>query len=218
MEQTLICYVEPKEALRRADLEAHLSDEEQQRVCGLLAQFKTPQQILTVLRSGGNRRATLQTVKHYRDTQKWQPLIERLREEYRARILDVPVANVRVRLDALQTQLDTLTAAPGTTPDLRREVREVLRHAREETALPSVGTVTVYNQIMQLSDEALEQRRQQVVARITHLGGSSHAVRESHASQGTGPSEPSPQDEAPRDEAPRHDDPTPDPQPGSDGR
>jgi hypothetical protein len=113
-----------------------LSEDHKREVCDLLAQFKEPTEIAKILKDLYGVEVSPKAIYYYKSDLKWQPLIQKYREQYSLELNKVPLYHKRVRLEKLQDQLDEIERETATTShqrSLRRgELRSVLKDARDE--------------------------------------------------------------------------------------
>lgn len=131
---------------------SRLTYEEQMMIVAMLAVYETHNQIKQTMLERTGKTVTTNQLEHYTSYPAWQPKIEKIREEFEAKITDEPISSKHYRireLDRIYTQFredgklkDSMTA---------------LVQAREEVEGKASGglSITQYNQYNALSDEDL---------------------------------------------------------------
>lgn len=161
-----------------------LSEELKLEVCRKIASFVSIQDIDRWLRTEHHIELELQSLYAYRHATKWKPVIERMRAEYIAGVMESHIAHKRVRLDRLEAQYQALDRdSTITAAERRKEQRELLNDARLEVDDSKTNISNLYlTQITSSSDAELLARKQQLMARLSALGVR-HAVRQQQESQ-----------------------------------
>ena len=155
-----------------------LTDEEQHQVCVWYAQFYTPTEITRLIKEKFGKTIAINNIWQYARTNKWRPLIERLRQEWALGVMDLPLAHKRGRLEKLVTLLER-SERNQVIDEYRRieQCVEILHEIRAEmeagkTQFTNVYLTTIHN----YTDEELLRRRDEVLERIKRLGDT-HALR-----------------------------------------
>ena len=155
-----------------------LTDEEQHQVCVWYAQFYTPTEITRLIKEKFGKTIAINNIWQYARTNKWRPLIERLRQEWALGVMDLPLAHKRGRLEKLVTLLER-SERNQAIDEYRRieQCVEILHEIRAEmeagkTQFTNVYLTTIHN----YTDEELLRRRDEVLERIKRLGDT-HALR-----------------------------------------
>lgn len=161
-----------------------LSEELKLEVCRRIASFMTINDIHTWLCTEHHIDLEVQSIYAYRAATKWKPVIERMRAEYIAGVMETPIAHKRVRLDRLESQYQALSRDSSLSPaERRKEERAILNDARLEVDDPKTNISNLYlTQITHSSDAELLARKQQLMERLSALGVR-HAVRSQQGPQ-----------------------------------
>lgn len=120
-----------------------------------------------------NKSISLSNIGQYRKSEKWQPLIERQRDQYNTLILQVPIANKRNRLDQLQKQYDQV--GDITNKDSRKEAREILKEAREEVERKVAGEISFnftqvnHNEFHDMTEEDLQREKMKTIEQLERV-------------------------------------------------
>src|SRR3990167_2723056 len=124
-----------------------------------------------------------QSIQQTRNAIKYQPYVKHFRESYLERIKEVPIANKRIRLDKLQRECEKIERiiADNPTKTARQRgayfasvylLRKLLAEAREETEKNShIFQNVVVNGLENMSDDAIEQRKADLIRRIRTSNG-----------------------------------------------
>ena len=148
---------------------AKFTEDEQQRICALLGSFHSTREIQTVILEETGKTIAATTVQHYAEGKKWQAVIAKARQDFTARLADVPTFHKRVRLERLERQYEAVLVEGGpNAPKRRREIREILSEARQEAERAGVTNILIAN-IHGLSDAELLERRTAALKRIQAL-------------------------------------------------
>ena len=148
---------------------AKFTEPEQQRICDLLGSFHSTREIQAVILEETGKTIAEATVRHYADGKKWQAVIAKARQDFTARLADVPTFHKRVRLERLERQYEAVLVEGGpNAPKRRREIREILSEARQEAERAGTTNILIAN-IQGLSDAELLERRTAALKRIQTL-------------------------------------------------
>ena len=146
-----------------------LFTEEQERLCiEWHAHFRTAKQIHEGIQQLTGTKCHIATVYSILKRKKWQPVIQRMRQEWAMGTSENPLAHKRYRLDRYARLLDALDTNPKVPPK-ERESRELklLEQARLEMEAGKVSFTENYvMQINNYSDQELLQRRSELLKRI----------------------------------------------------
>ena len=145
-----------------------LTDEEKLQLCTWLAGFTSVEDVIRQALSVFGKSLTRTAVDHYRTDPKWQPLVQRCRTEWAQRVLEVPIAHQRERLERVQRLWDRAESDAQTPPGRKRmELLAYLKEAREEMAVHQPMVQQIYlTSITQASDDELWQRKDELVKRL----------------------------------------------------
>ena len=156
-----------------SDFEPKVTPLQQQQICAWLAEFKTPKEIAALLKHDYQIEMTPQNISRYQHTDKWRPVVERLRQEWAAGVMQQPIAHVRHRLEKLQNLIERAEAQPGKdSPHKRQEVASYLRQAMAELQESKINQTNITSVIyMGLPDQDLVARGKTLMAQIQRFGG-----------------------------------------------
>ncbi len=144
-----------------------LTEEEKMQLCKLVAEFKRPFEVQKFAREAWGKNMNHQSITYYFKADRWQPIIQRFREVYLSGVMDIPIANKKVRLERLEEVYESTDNDPNIAGiDRRRQKLDVLRNAREEMDERTQVSNTFNTQIINLSDEELHERKKQILAQI----------------------------------------------------
>jgi len=136
----------------------YVKPDEKMFICNMLAQYKKPKEIKKLAKKEHGLTLSSQVICGYRNRNK--NLINSLRESFLSTIIEVPIAQKRVRLDR--------------TEELYQIAKQVdtklkcLKEAREEVEGKGAANLTFqqFNQYNQLSDEELKDKLREVEEKI----------------------------------------------------
>lgn len=112
-------------------------------------------------------------------SKKWQPFVERFREEYLVKVKSVPIANKRIRIDDLEKNRLKLVKMvddnPAKTKSDRAELLMIIRRLNETICVAREEMENKPNMIQQISlssysnmsDEELQRRKEVLIAKAT---------------------------------------------------
>lgn len=165
-----------------------LTDEEQWQLCHWVGQFRTPKEIAALVKERFGKELTRGSVHQYINGKRWQPLIDRCRQEWATGIMQVPIAHKRTRLEYLERLLLEALADTRLQPwRQRREALGILSAARLEMEEAKTNFTNVFmTQITNYSDEELLRRRDALITQLQHFRRG-HGVRSQDASTGFTP-------------------------------
>ena len=152
---------------RRRKTLVEVRDDLNRLICTHLGQFKKPKQIQQAVWAKYHVPCEPTQIARIAASPDWQPMIQMARVEYLANLLEVPIANKKIRLERLEDNYQTamtLQALP--------EARLQLMAAREEMEEAKAAQTNIYihQQIAHLDTATLERRRQEIVERLKDLG------------------------------------------------
>lgn len=136
-----------------------LTSDEQLEVCRQLASYRSVKDVDKFCREMFGKTLHPNSIRLYLNSQKWKPLIQKFRDEYTRGIMEVPIANKRVRLEELQSMFEKYKDGGRL-----RLAQAVLKDAREELdGSRKFGDTNVYmtqvNNYKDMSDEEIESER-----------------------------------------------------------
>lgn len=140
--------------------EHKLTPEHRVNICKMIAQFMPVRDIKTQLHEEGIS-ISPSTIIFYQKSSKWAPAIEKMRNEYLSNIMEVPIAHKRVRLERLEMLYKQ--AQTQRKPEVSRSM---LAAARDEIEGKNVNITAIMNKYEGLSDDELEDRRQEILGKI----------------------------------------------------
>jgi len=157
----------------------YLTEEQRLMIYRLFAEFRRPSKVITILKETHGIDVTASMVRDMCRDVSAIPYIQRFRDEFLVRVKEVPVANKRVRVDALQTVLDELmeymdgkVGPDGNGLDMNellmihRRINETLAQAREEIeGKPTIMQQFNVTQFSNLSDDELQRRKEEIIAK-----------------------------------------------------
>ena len=130
------------------------------------------------------------TIKRYRESEKWKSFLNRERDQYNLLVLQVPLANKRMRLDEYQKQYDVLD---NETPRKRYERREILKEVRQEIEIKSPDSVNLtminHTEYHNMSDEELQNEKVKTLNKLEQVRKLKLLTGGKDASQDTGSEE-----------------------------
>ena len=145
----------------------------------LWAEWREPGRIVEYCQQEWGKEVSEELIRKVCRTRVGKLMVERFRMEFLQSVRDVPIANKRVRLDALeatrvklQEMIEMLTTVnEGDRHDLlmcMRRMNETICVAREEMeARPTiVNQIGQVNQYSGLSDDEIMQRREKIIEKI----------------------------------------------------
>jgi hypothetical protein len=141
-----------------------LDEQKQLELMELIARYATNDEINEYFISNHKVSLSVALIMQYKRTQKWKPIIKKLREKYLLDMDEVGGSHKRVRQDRRE-RIYSRAVKKG---DLKNALLAV-KHQEEEAEgkTSSVGGVSLtYNQYNMLSDEELEERRQEIINKV----------------------------------------------------
>lgn len=133
-------------------------------ICNLLAQYKKPKEIISLIEEEHNLKVSSSSISQYKKENK--ELIEKLRTNFLSTINDVPIAQKRIRLertDELYAVSQELKGGEKVNLSLK-----CLKEAREEVEGAGSSNITFqqFNQYNKLSDDELQEKLKEVEEKI----------------------------------------------------
>ena len=155
-----------------------LDEAQQLRVCSWIAQYKTPKEVQTLVKSEFGVEMAYHNVYSYSDSTRWKPVIEKLRSEWAAGIMAVPIANMRFRLEKLQDLMKRAEESAGRDSwAKRKEIAVYVKQASEELKETKVNQTNITSVIyMGMSEEQLKEKAKELMAQIAKYGGVRNAI------------------------------------------
>ena len=118
------------------DIRERLTPEAQAFVCQCLAEYMSYQESADALKEAHGADVTIQAIAYYAHSADWQPLIDQLRAAWTARLVDLPAANKRTRIDMLWR----IVNAKATRASDKRACLEAIRRELEGPDKPGTAT------------------------------------------------------------------------------
>ena len=118
----------------------------------LIAWFWDNKEIQEFLKEKTGKSLATPTIQQYRETAKWQPIIEKLREDYNKAMYEVPLFHKRKRLDELQKHYEYHMRA-----NKWRQAQAVIRDIKDEVEHKFGDVSFNFTQITQYNDMTDEQ-------------------------------------------------------------
>lgn len=129
-----------------------------------IAWFWKPIDIKEDFEKTSGKTIAAQTIVDYSKTEKWQPIIEKLRDDYNKAMYDVPLFHKRKRLDELQKHYDR-----HMNSGKWKEAQSVLRDARDEVD-QKFGDVSFHftnvTQYNEMSDEQIAEEKGKILEQL----------------------------------------------------
>lgn len=150
-----------------------LTPEEQMEIARLIAFFHTPQSVIDAMALRG-KKISQPLYYHYKNSPKWIPIIQKLRDEYTAGILEVPISNKRKRLEMLETCYSDLEELVAVSVKDKVSVFQtkvkILQAANNEIEGKTDSHQNFYiTQFNQLTDEEIDKKRLKILDTIQQL-------------------------------------------------
>jgi len=138
---------------------SRLTSEEQLMLCKMFAQYETNDAVYKFCKNEIGKTLNMSAIRHYKESDKWRPIVNRFREEYTKGVMEVPIANKRKRLEELQDMFEK-----HKEDGKLRLAQAVLKDAKEELdGSKKFGDTNVYmtqvNNYKDMSDEDIERER-----------------------------------------------------------
>ena len=147
---------------------SRLSLEAKRKVCEWLGQYRTVGEVQELVKEQFKTVVTYQAIQNYANPKsKWAPLVQRARAAFQASIQDIPIAQKTVRLDRYERLYQRALKAHKD-----HDARLALFGAQKEMeGISGDTTVYVHQQILQMGNQELEQRRRTIAEQLAQLGG-----------------------------------------------
>ena len=133
-------------------------------ICNLLAQYKKPRQIMSILKDEHELDVKTKTITKFQVNEK--ELIGRLRDRFLSTVAEVPIAQKRIRLERAENLYEISQELEG--KDRVDSGVKVLATAREEVEGKGSSQITLqqFNQYNQLTDEELQDKIKDIESKI----------------------------------------------------
>lgn len=185
---------EEPELLRGRSLK--LDDEKDQReFCKLVGEYNSTRDIERWALGRGKQINVQQLIYYYKNSEKWKPLIEKYRAEYRQNISEVPVANKVKRLWELNAAYDRIRVLEDFTEDpllklscLNMEVK-LVNQAQQETEGKGAGgeqTNVYFTQFNNMSREEFDKWRLNLAEKIQRYQAKAEVTDGVQSQEGNG--------------------------------
>ena len=150
-----------------------LTEDQQLEVCRQLASFHTPDEIRTSLKHVYGITVKRENIYKYSNGKKWKPFIAAARAEWVKGMVEVPLFHKRTRVEALVKLIERCEKDPKIGDRTKRdEVARRLRQIQEEVdEKHTFFTNITANQYITMSEADLLQRRDTLIERLKHYGG-----------------------------------------------
>ena len=148
--------------------EGELSKDQQIEVVKQLAEFKSIPDVREFIKTEYGKDLAYGSVQFYLKSKKWKPMLERMREEFVAPIMSIPVAHKYIRLSRLEDLYQKTVNGSLKEVDKIRECRELMSEARAEIE-GSKGNKTgdmFLTQINNFSDDELRTKKDTILNRL----------------------------------------------------
>jgi len=135
-----------------------ITDDQKMFICNMIAQYKKPREVVELIKDEHDINIDSALVSRYKkDNQK---LINKLRETFLSTVVEVPIAQKRVRLERTEELYDIAKSVPVKL--------KCLSSAREEVEGKGAGGVTFqqFNQYNQLTDEELQEKIKEIEFKV----------------------------------------------------
>ena len=141
-----------------------LTEEQKLLVINMIGRCMTPKEIAEVCKTEHGFKLEPQAVYRYANTEKWKPMIKKIKEEYLANIADVAGSHKRVRVERADQVYEKALAKN----DLKTAISAVehQRKEMEEKVVQSQLSLTL-NQYNLMSDEELEYRKNELMTKLS---------------------------------------------------
>jgi len=146
-----------------------LNREQQLSICKKLAEWHTPLSIQKDLEAQGIKFAVT-TIYHYQRNPKWVPVIDRFRTQYVAGVMQVPIANKRIRLEKLEKLMGELDESKLNIVEKIKKTVLLLSEARQEMDQAKTHIQNLFvTQVNQMGDQELLEKRDQLIQKAMTL-------------------------------------------------
>mgnify|MGYP001571489138 FL=1 len=161
-----------------------LTEPEKIHLCRLLGEFRSSKEAIGIIKKEYGKEITDQAVYYFLKSERWRPVIDRYRQEYKSYLLHIPIHHKRTRLERLESIYQEAAEEHPKRMEEKRQHRQelvsILREGREESERYKLsGDTNILSiQFNNLSDEELLKRKNEVLGRIKTIGGEVHATQE----------------------------------------
>lgn len=147
---------------------AVFSEPEKLRICEMFAQFHSVDHITQFAKDEWGKAVTPASIRAYRESPRWKPVIDRFRTEYVGQVMDIPIAHKKVRLVRLEELFQANERDQGISGKERRQLACLIleRSMKEVDERASNFTNIFFTQIQNFSDDELESHRRKLLDRI----------------------------------------------------
>ena len=149
----------------------YLSEEVRRRIVQLIAVYKSNLEIIRDIREEFGediaKPITKFTLAHYRNDDKWKPLLAKYREEYERAVDGIPIASRKLRLERLETNYQDVME--DVTLTKKEKINLALSHIHEAGGImepktyndgrPNLYMMTQVNNYKELSDEEIKEKQ-----------------------------------------------------------
>ena len=133
-----------------------------------ISQFKKDAEIMELIETEFGKTLSRHQVGHYRNSEKWQPMIQKNRERYSAEMFKVELANERRRIEELEENYWTLKGN-GKIRDANDSLREI--HAQLKKEGPATQNNYQLNIYKEMSEEEFDKRELELILKRKQLKG-----------------------------------------------
>lgn len=140
-----------------------LTEEQKILVINMIGRCMTPKEIVEVCKTEHGFKLDPQSCYRYANTEKWKPMIKKIKEEYLANIADVAGSHKRVRVE----RADHVYEKAIGKGDLKTAISAVehQRKEMEEKVVQSQLSLTL-NQYNLMTDEELDYRKKELIEKL----------------------------------------------------
>lgn len=139
-----------------------LNKDQQLEMCELMARFCTNDEIRQHFAENHKVFISPALVGQYKRTEKWKPVIQKLRATYLGSMTDVPGTHKKIRME----RREKIYEVAMKTGQLKHAITAV-KHQEEEMEGRNQGNVNLtFNQFNGLTDEELEEKKRDLLERI----------------------------------------------------
>ncbi len=144
-----------------------LTSSQKMFVCRLIAEGKTNKETIEALKKEHGVDVDRSNIRWYRNSKKYADLLNKMKEKFLSAVLEVPIAQKRVRLKRLEQKY--LESQKMKDKDRIVYGLKCLKEAKEETKdEPAENSIQV-NQYNELSNEELLQKKKELEQKIIEL-------------------------------------------------
>ena len=172
--------IEPEQEPDEKPENNYLTDREKKQVCQLLAMFRTTSEIQKYVKRNFGKEMQESTLRQeYRNSQKWQLVIQQYRRKYQNKIEEIPLANKIKRIEKLQRQFEHLEEIAAKNASAKKKVavmrdqRQVLAQMQDEVegkgAKVFINDNSVSYKFSQMKIDEFEKYRLDLAERVERL-------------------------------------------------